>query len=125
MRVLYVDDDRVNLLLFGELCRMAPGVTVESAGSAEEAFEALDRTGADLLVLDLHLPDSDGFELLARLRARAGRLLPAYLCSADDPTLLDAQARAAGFEACWNKPLDVPQVLAALRRHVTPGDSAA
>lgn len=117
MRVLYVDDDRVNSLLFAEVCRIAQGVTLEAAGSAAEALEALERTGADLLVLDLHLPDDDGIQLLARLWQQAGRRVPAYLCSADDPALIEGRALAAGFEACWNKPLDVPLVLGALRRH--------
>lgn len=125
MRVLYVDDDRVNSLLFAELCRMAQGVTVEAASSAAEALEILERTGADLLVLDLHLPDDDGFHLLPRLWQQAGRRLPAYLCSADDPAQIEEQARAAGFEACWNKPLDVPLVLAALRRHAATAGGAA
>ncbi|MBI5717348.1 MAG: response regulator [Burkholderiales bacterium] len=120
MRVLYVDDDRVNSLLFAELCRMAPGVSVEAAGTAAEALELLERIEADLLVLDLHLPDGDGFSLLPRLWQKAGRRLPAYLCSADDPAQVEVQARAAGFEACWSKPLDVPLVLAALRRHAGP-----
>jgi len=124
MRVLYVDDDRVNSLLFVELCRMAPGVAVEAAGSGDEALACLERTAVDLLVLDLHLPDGDGFALLPRLRERAGRELPAYLCSADDPQQLEAAALAAGFEACWTKPLDVPLVLAALRRHLSSGESA-
>ncbi len=57
MRVLYVDDDRVNSLLFAELCRLAEGVVVEAASTAGEALELLERHGADLLVLDLHLPD--------------------------------------------------------------------
>lgn len=119
MRVLYVDDDRVNSLLFAELCRLAPGVLLETAGSAEEALERLGRHGADLLVLDLHLPDGDGFALLPRLRQLAGRALPAYLCSADDPALVETQARAAGFDGCWSKPLDVPFVLAELRRRAS------
>lgn len=117
MRVLYVDDDRVNSLLFGEVCRMASGVDVETAGSRAEALEVLARAGADILVLDLHLPDGDGLSLLPQLWACAGRQLPAYLCSADDTDLIAAQARAAGFLACWSKPLDVPQVLSALRQH--------
>ena len=124
MRVLYVDDDRVNSLLFAELCRMAPGVTVEAASTAAEAIELLERMQADLLVLDLHLPDGDGFSLLPRLWQQAGRRVPAYLCSADDPAQVEEQARAAGFEACWSKPLDVPLVLAALRRHVGPSADA-
>ncbi len=125
MRVLYVDDDRVNSLLFAEVARKAKGVVVEVAGSAAEALEAQERNAADLLVLDLHLPDDDGIQLLARLRHQAGRQVPAYLCSADDPSLIEARARAAGFEACWNKPLDVPLVLSALRRHVTAVDGPA
>ncbi len=125
MRVLYVDDDDARGLLFAELCRMAQGVTVESASTAAEAMELLERLGADLLVLDLHLPDGDGFSLLPLLRQRAGRRLPAYLCSADDPAQTEEQARKAGFEACWSKPLDVPLVLAALRRHAAaPGGAA-
>jgi CheY-like chemotaxis protein len=117
MRVLYVDDDRVNSLLFCELTRLVPGVEVEVAGTADEALEAIGRAGADLLVVDLHLPDGDGCTLLPRLRERAGRRLPAYLCSAETPAQIEAQALAAGFDACWAKPLDLPRVLAALKQH--------
>ena len=117
MRVLYVDDDRVNSLLFVEVCRLATGLQVELAGSAEEALDAMTRLGADLLVLDLHLPDGDRLALLPRLRELAGRALPAYLCSAEEPEPLQAQARQAGFDGCWAKPLDVQIVLADLERH--------
>ena len=117
MRVLYVDDDRVNSLLFAELCRLAPGVQVDLAGTAEEAVDALTRQGPDLLVLDLHLPDGDGLTLLPRLRRLAARALPAYLCSADEPEQVQASARQAGFDGCWSKPLNVQAVLADLMRH--------
>ena len=118
MHVLYVDDDRVNSLLFAELCRVADGVTVEVAGSGSEALECLAHGAVDLLVVDLHLPDADGLELLARLRARAGQRVPAFLCTADDPTTLAEPARDAGYDGCWAKPLDVAQVLAVLRSRV-------
>ena len=116
MRVLYVDDDRVNSLLFCEIARLAEGVEVIVAGSAAEAVELVGGQPPDLLVLDLHLPDGDGFTLLPRLRQKAGHRVPAFLCSADDPALVEAHARAAGFDDCWVKPLDVPQVLEVLRR---------
>jgi two-component system OmpR family response regulator len=117
MRVLYVDDDRVNSLLFAELCRLAPVLEIELAGSASEAVDALARASADLLVLDLHLPDGDGLTLLPRLRQLAGRRLPAYLCSAEEPEQVQARAREAGFDGCWSKPLNVQAVLADLKRH--------
>jgi len=125
MRVLYVDDDRVNSLLFGELCRLAQGIEVHLAGTVEEALEMIDSEGADLLVLDLHLPDGDGLSLLPQLRKRAGRALPAYLCTAEDPAQVQARALAAGFDACWTKPLDMPSVLALLHRHAEAKGHAA
>lgn len=124
MRVLYVDDDRVNSVLFGELTRLVPGTEVLLAGSAAEALELLGDApgGIDVLVLDLHLPDGDGLALLPQLRERAARRLPAYLCSADDPAQVAEAARAAGFDACWSKPLDMPKVLATLAQHAAaPG----
>jgi two-component system, OmpR family, response regulator len=130
LRVLYVDDDRVNSLLFAELCRLDPRIEVITAGSAAEAIElaspaaAADASEAagtsgrlDLLVLDLHLPDGDGLSLLPRLHEATGRALPAYLCSADDPAQLASAARSAGFIGCWSKPLDIPRVLDALKEH--------
>ena len=120
MRVLYVDDDRVNALLFSEACRMAGHVQVETAGNGAEALGLIDSFAPDLLVLDLHLPDTDGLELLPRLRAQAGRpALPAALCSADEPAEVAERARAAGFDHCWSKPLDLTVVLATLARHAS------
>jgi CheY-like chemotaxis protein len=125
MRVLYVDDDRVNSLLFVELCRMATGVTVQTAGSGEEALDVLPAFAPEVLVLDLHLPDGDGFALLPRLRQLAGRELPAYLCSADDPAQIEPRARASGFAGCWTKPLDVSRMLQTLREIAQSGSGAA
>ncbi len=116
MRVLYIDDDRVNALLFTETCRLAEGVVVETAGSGAEALELLDGFDPELLVIDLHLPDTDGYALLPVLRARAGRRTPAVLCSAEDPRQVAGPAQAAGFDHCWPKPVELAAVLAELRR---------
>lgn len=123
MRVLYVDDDRVNSVLFSEIARLVPGADVQLAGSAAEALELIGEPGGiDVLVLDLHLPDGDGLALLPALRARAARRLPAYLCSADDPRLVADKARSAGFDGCWSKPLEVPIVVATLAQHAAAVD---
>jgi CheY-like chemotaxis protein len=115
MRVLYVDDDRVNLLLFSEACRIAGNVQLETAVNGAEALELVADFQPELLVIDLHLPDIDGCTLLPLLRQRAGQAeLPAALCSADDPAETAARAREAGFQHCWPKPLDLAQVLAML-----------
>ncbi len=120
MRLLYVDDDRINTLLFEAACQHADGVEIACAADGAEALAMAGRDRHDALVIDLHLPDMDGYALLARLRTLPGLgAAPAFLCSADDPVALHADAQAAGFQACWSKPIDpvwLTAELAALRR---------
>jgi CheY-like chemotaxis protein len=117
MRVLYVDDDRINTLLFEETCRFAGGLEVLSAGCGAEALESLRNFAPDVLVIDLHLPDTTGYRLLADLRSALGRAdAPAFLCTADEPSMVAEGARAAGFNGCWSKPVDLGAVLADLGR---------
>ena len=69
MRVLYVDDDRVNTLLFVETCRFAPGVEVETRRQRCRGIGTRRPVGSpDMLVIDLHLPDTTGYQLLPALR---------------------------------------------------------
>jgi CheY-like chemotaxis protein len=116
MRLLYVDDDRINALLFVETCRFAGGIEVETAHSGAEAIELVQRWAPDMLVIDLHLPDTLGYELLPALRQQlAAPALPAFLCTADEAGLVAGPARAAGFDGCWTKPVDLNQVLLELQ----------
>jgi CheY-like chemotaxis protein len=115
MRLLYVDDDRINTLLFQETCRLSPGLEVRTAPTGHDAIAVARDFQPDVLVIDLHLPDTDGYGLLAQLREVAGLATkPAFLCTAD---LLDAVAEPAaraGYCGCWNKPVQLPGMLAAL-----------
>jgi two-component system, OmpR family, response regulator len=124
MRLLYVDDDRINALLFRETCRLAPALEVQTAGSGAEALELAPRWQPQVLVIDLHLPDTDGCALLPQLRqALAAPALPAFLCTADDLGSVAPAARSAGFAGCWAKPVllqDMLDELAALQSAATP-----
>jgi CheY-like chemotaxis protein len=112
MRVLYIDDDRINSLLFVETCRFAGGVEVETAASGAEALEIAPRWLPDMLVIDLHLPDTTGYVLLPMLRQQLGAAaLPAFLCTADEEHLVEQPAREAGFDGCWTKPVMLQLVL--------------
>lgn len=126
MRVLYIDDDRINALLFAETCRMADGVEIETAGSGAEALELAASWRPQLLVIDLHLPDTTGCELLPAMRQSLQQpRLPAVLCTADDAADVWSRAHAAGFDACWPKPVDLQQVLSGLARYSQGLKSAA
>lgn len=113
LRVLFVDDDRINAFLFENLCSSLPGVHTRCAASGGEALEAAADWHPDVLVLDLHLPDTTGTELLGQLRAALGPV-PAFLCSAEEPATLEPMARAAGFNGVWPKPVDEARLLSDL-----------
>ncbi len=124
MHVLYVDDDRINTVLFVATCRLAGEVEVETAGSGAEAIELARRWRPDLLVIDLHLPDTTRYVLLPALRGQLGApALPAVLCTADELDQVESAARAAGFCACWTKPVSPPRVAAELARRRTQAEA--
>ena len=115
MRLLYVDDDRINALLFQETCRLSPGLDVRTAPTGHEALDIAREFQPDVLVIDLHLPDTDGYRLLAQLRALDGMAeKPAFLCTADLLEAVAEPAARAGYTGCWNKPMQLPGMLAAL-----------
>ena len=107
-RVLYVEDNALNALLFAEALRDAPHVELRVVANAAEALDAAAAWHPDLLVIDGHLPDAKGHQVLERLRALPGlATTPAVMCSADALPEDRARAFARGFSAYWSKPLDV------------------
>lgn len=122
LRVLFVDDDRINAFLFESQCAGLSGAQVRSAACGAEALEIASHWHPHVLVLDLHLPDTTGTQLLAQLRSRLGSI-PAFLCSAEEPATLQALAAAAGFTGVWPKPVDEARLLsdlAIIRGSATP-----
>ena len=107
MHLLYVDDDRINLMLFENACAGLDGVSVSAAASGAEALDLVRDRAPQLLVIDLHLPDTDGPALLRALRDIVGlSAAPAFLCSADESPEVRRIAADAGFTGCWAKPVD-------------------
>ena len=107
--ILNVDDFEAVRFLRTEALQRA-GFRVVEAGSAEEAVQRAEADAPDLALLDVDLPDSDGFQLCATLR-RARPSLPVILISA---VHLAAWTRdigtAVGASAYLREPVD-PQML--------------
>ncbi len=106
LRMLYVEDNRINALLFEEAMRMLGGVELRIAEDGAQALEIAQGWLPQVLVIDANLPDMSGFEVLRRVRELPSLgQVPAYMCSADAmPEDLD-RARAAGFIGYWTKPI--------------------
>jgi DNA-binding response OmpR family regulator len=71
--ILIVEDDSNQRLLLGEELA-AEGYTILSAASGAEALAMLERTMADLIVLDIAMPGMDGLDLMGRLLGLNNRL---------------------------------------------------
>jgi CheY-like chemotaxis protein len=115
-QVLYAEDDPVNALLMQAVLERLPAVTLHVAATGAAARRLAESQVPDLLLLDMSLPDMDGRELLAHLRADP-RLaaVPAVAVSADAMPDEIRRTLAAGFDAYWTKPLDIDHLPAALQ----------
>ena len=116
-RVLYIEDNAMNAAVMQGIFEQRPllQLKVETRGKAGLA-EAL-KNKPDLLLLDMHLPDLDGLEVLRRLRLRWNeRDLPVIAVSANALPEQIAACRALGVREYITKPVDLRQVLKLLDR---------
>jgi CheY-like chemotaxis protein len=114
-RVLYVEDNPVNAILMQAVFEDCEGYVLDVVDSGRQALALVQHTRPDALLLDMHLPDTDGPTLLRALRSEPGLDgVPAIAVSADAmPDDID-RALAAGFADYWTKPLDIALVLPTL-----------
>ena len=120
-QVLYIEDNPVNVLLVEELVRGQAGLSIESAPSGEAGVARARELQPDLVLIDMQLPDFDGFEVLRRLRAQpetAGIRCVALSANAMPEDI--ARAKAAGFDDYWTKPIDFAEFLGGLDRLFPP-----
>ncbi|MGC4060161.1 MAG: PAS domain S-box protein [Aquabacterium sp.] len=126
LRVLYVEDNRINAMLFEEALRPFPQINLALAEDGQMALEMAQDNAPDVLVLDAHLPGMSGFEVLRALRALPElATAPAFMCSADAMPEDVARAKAAGFAGYWTKPIDIVAVTDTLCRLADRGDNPA
>lgn len=116
--VLIVDDTTANLKVVGE-CMSDCGYEVVIAQDGEEALRRTYLVRPDLILLDIMLPDVDGFEVCRRLKSRPDtRDIPIIFMTA----LADTEYKLRGFDAgavdYVTKPLQVNEVLARVDTHM-------
>ena len=113
--VLYIEDNLSNLRLVERIVTRRPGITLLSAMQGSRGLELAQAHRPDLIVLDLHLPDMSGQEVLAQLRAEpATREIPVVILSADATPSQVSRVLQQGAHAYLTKPLVVTQFLTLL-----------
>jgi PAS domain S-box-containing protein len=116
LRVLLAEDNAVNQKLASRLLERR-GHTVAVAGNGRQALEMLDAQEFDLVVMDVSMPEMDGFEAAAAIRARevsTGAHIPILAITAHAMKGDRERCLAAGMDGYVAKPVQAAQLFAAI-----------
>jgi DNA-binding NarL/FixJ family response regulator len=120
IKILVVDDHPLVRSGLQRLIEREHGLGVCcEAGSVEEALKCLDSIRPDLAIIDISLPDGNGFDLMRRIHARSKDTL-FLVSSMHDETLLAERALRAGAMGYINKAEAAENVISAIR-HILDG----
>lgn len=113
--ILVVDDQEPNRRLLADLLQYQ-GYSVVQADGGRAALEGLKISRVDLILLDVMMPDLDGFAVLRAIRDDAALAhLPVVLCTALDPERERVRGLEAGADDFLQKPVNHAELLARVR----------
>src|SRR5688572_18776886 len=120
--ILVVDDDLANLAL-AEALLQAEGFNVRVAIDAASTFKVLQAVTPALILMDIQLPEVDGWELTRRLKADAKtQAIPVIAITAYGKAGDERKAKEAGFAEFLSKPVSTRELPHIVRRHLaSPG----
>lgn len=111
-RVLVVDDDPAILTLYSDALEIEGGYEVRTARSGFAAGLAVARWRPDVMLLDVHMPGMDGFEVLERIQeADALGSIPVILCTAYSEKLEQRPDVREKVVAVLTKPVPIDRLL--------------
>jgi CheY-like chemotaxis protein/anti-sigma regulatory factor (Ser/Thr protein kinase) len=115
--LLYIEDNVSNVKLVQALFRRRPQLRVLAATGGEQGIELADRHRPDAILLDIKLPDIDGYTVLRRLRELPGtRDIPVLALTADAMPIDVERGLAAGFAHYLVKPVKVHALVEAVEQ---------
>ncbi len=127
--VLYVEDNLSNVRLLQRILERRPGVELLHAGTGADGIALARDRRPDLVLLDVHLPDTSGQHVLRAMAADPrSRDIPKVMVTADATPGLARRLEAEGALASLTKPLNVAEVLRLVDRLLKrwpgePGDA--
>jgi PAS domain S-box-containing protein len=121
--VLYIEDNLANIRLIEEILTRYPGVRLLEAMQAKLGLELARTHTPDWILLDVHLPDMPGEEVLAILRKDPRtEKIPVTVLSADATAGQISRLMSAGAREYLTKPFDVRQLIALLEATLAQGE---
>jgi two-component system, OmpR family, response regulator QseB len=117
MNVLFIEDDPMNRRVVKDMLDVA-GATMAEAAWAEEGLARIDAETFDVVLVDLRMPGTDGFETIRRIRARddGKAKLPIIVVTADAAVDLHQRCLALGADDVLFKPVAMDALFDAIGR---------
>jgi signal transduction histidine kinase/ActR/RegA family two-component response regulator len=119
--ILYIEDNLSNLTLVEEILDEQPDIELLSAMQGRLGLDLARKHLPDLILLDLHLPDLPGWDVLTQLReTKATRHIPVIVISADVTARQIERLMAAGARGYLTKPFDVSKFFRVVEETTKP-----
>ena len=108
LNILYIEDNPANVEVISRFLKARPNTTLRSAGSGREGVESAVRDVPDIILLDLHLPDLPGEQVLNEIKSEpATATVPVVVLSADASPRVIRRLRTRGATAYLTKPVNL------------------
>ena len=106
MRILFIEDDAMNRRVVRDMLHVA-GLPLAEADGGKAGIARLEREEFDIVLLDLRMPEMDGFEVIRALRGRGDdlRTIPIIVVTADASPGLEDECLETGADAVLFKPI--------------------
>jgi serine phosphatase RsbU (regulator of sigma subunit)/anti-sigma regulatory factor (Ser/Thr protein kinase) len=120
VRILAVDSDTVNLLLLEESLKNE-GIEIDCCNAGDKALALLKKTPYDIILMDIVMPDMDGFELRKQIREHDQYLPIIYLTAIIDTVHNHLLEKIAADPATYyiKKPFELPNLLDTIKKVVS------
>ena len=116
-KILIIDDEEADIRVLEWAFQMAKFPNIRSLTDSNKAVEVFNQFQPDIVLLDLNMPQPDGFTVLKQLRetAPAGDFLPVLVLTGQNTAETRSQAMAAGANDFLGKPVDYTEVMLRIR----------
>ncbi len=122
-RILVIDDEYVIRTFLSEIFGFS-GYETDTAASAQEGLSLFDKNSYDLVISDLSLPESSGWEVAKRIKSRNPRI-PFILLSGWGIEVEDTRLRECGIDRLISKPFQMDEIIEVVNKFLIRGAAAS
>lgn len=115
MNILIIDDDTSIQYMLSEICDFA-GWNAEIANNGREGVHLFSQKGADLVIVDYHMPEMDGIKTVTELR-RYNENVPILVLTVDERQEIADRFLEAGASDFALKPVKAPDIISRIQLH--------